>query len=228
MNDKQVMMLACPALQKEIETIMEKEGLHYPIFYVPDELHLTPERLRNYLCDFIPRLVNVDYLLLPMGQCGNGTIGVSSGSTTLVLPRCEDCITLLLSKERLSEVTRPKYSYFFTDSWLDFKSSIVHEYNYTLEKYGKKTTDEIMRTIYGQYKHFCYMDTGCGDFDSTAKKIVPLASLVDMDIQSIDAPFGVLRKMLRLDFDDDFIFVPPGQKVELDMFLKTKDCSKIF
>lgn len=219
MDNKQVMMLACPTLRREITAIMSEEGLHYPVFYVPDELHLIPDKLKSFLCDFIPRLVNVDYLLLPMGQCGNGTLGVPSGNTTLVLPRCEDCISLLLSDQCLSKVTRPKYSYFFTDSWLDFKSSIVNEYNYTVGKYGQKTADRIMRTIYAHYKHFYYVDTGCGDYDVSVEKLAPLAETVDMDILRLSAPFGVLRKMLRLDFDDDFILIPPGSQIEFDMFL---------
>ena len=218
MDNKQILMLACPALRREITAVMEEEGLHYPVFYVPDELHLTPDRLKSFLCDFIPRLVNVDYLLLPMGRCGNGTMGVPSGNATLVLPRCEDCISLLLSGSCLSEVIRPKYSYFFTDSWLDFKGSIVNEYDFAVNKYGQKNADRIMRTIYAHYKQFCYMDTGCGDYDASAERLSPLAETVNMDIQRLSAPSGVLRKMLRLDFDDDFLFVPPGSQIEFDMF----------
>ncbi|MGE4353589.1 MAG: DUF1638 domain-containing protein [Oscillospiraceae bacterium] len=219
MDNKQYMMLACPTLRREITAVMADEGLHYPVFYVPEELHLVPEKLKSFLCDFIPRLVNVDYLLLPMGQCGNGTLGIPSGNTTLVLPRCEDCINLLLSEEHLSEVTRPKYSYFFTDSWLDSKRSIIVEYEVAVKKYGQEIADRIMRSMYAHYKQFCYVDSGYGDYSACSARLKPLAETADMDIQRLNAPFGVLRKMLSLNFDEDFILVPPGHQVDFDMFM---------
>ena len=209
----QIMMLACPTLRREIDAFMKEDGLRYPVFYIPDELHLVPEKLNAYLCDFIPRLHHVDYLLLPMGRCGNGTAGVPSCSTTLVLPKCDDCISLLLSHERLSTEVRPEYSYFFTDSWLDYKRSFIKEYEYTIEKYGKKTGNELMKTIYKHYRYFIYVDSGLGDYDSAAARVSSLANAVDVRIQEMKAPCGVLRKMLRLDFDEDFLLVPPGEKV---------------
>lgn len=213
MATTQYMMLACPTLRREITAFMKDEGLHYPVFYIPEELHLTPEKLNAYLCDFIPRLDNVDYLLLPMGRCGNGTLGIPSHNTTLVLPKCEDCISLLLSRDCLANVDRPKYSYFFADSWLDYKRSFVKEYEYAIEKYGQKMGDTLMQTIYQHYKYFTYVDTGLGNFETTVAQVVPLAKAVDVEIQKKEAPCGVLRKMLALNFDDDFMLVPPGEKV---------------
>jgi len=160
MEHKQVMMLACSALRREITLIMEEENLHYPVFYLPDELHLTPEKLNAYLCDFIPRLTGVDYLLLPMGRCGNGTAGIPSGEATIVLPKCEDCISLLLSRENLASVERPKYSYFFTDSWLDTSTSFLREFEHSLDKYGQSRGERVIRAMYKNYKYFTYIDTG--------------------------------------------------------------------
>ena len=213
MENKQYLMLACPTLRREITAFMEEEDLRYPVFYIPDELHLAPEKLKDYLCDFIPRLINVDYLLLPMGRCGNGTLGIPSCNTTIVLPKCDDCISLLLSGDCLSNLERPKYSYFFTDSWLDYKHSFVKEYEYSIEKYGQKMGDTLMKAMYNNYKYFAYVDTGFGDFQAAAAQAAPLAKVVDVEVQKLEASCGVLRKMLKLNFDDDFLLVPPGEKV---------------
>ena len=215
--DKTYMMLACPILRREISAFVQEQGLRYPIFYVPDELHLFPEKLKEFLCDFIPRLSNVDYLLLPMGRCGNGTVGIPSGSTTLVLPKCEDCISLLLSTDSLADVDRCKYSFYFTDGYLDIKNSFTNEYEYTVNKYGKELGDELMQTMYKHYKYFTYLETGFGDFDFCREQVLPLAKTAEVEIDQAKAPFGVLRKMLTLDFDNDFLLVPPGQIVEFDL-----------
>jgi hypothetical protein len=215
--DKQYMMLACRTLRREITAFMEEEKLHYPVFYIPSELHLAPEKLNAYLCDFIPRLVNVDYLLLPMGRCGNGTLGVPSCNTTLVLPKCSDCIDLLLSRDCLSNSDRSKFSYFFTGGWLDDKHSFIREYEHAVEKYGQTMADTIMRTIYNNYKYFTYVDSVFGNFETASAQVSPLAKVVDVGIQNVEATCGVLRKMLKLNFDEDFILVPPGQKVNFEM-----------
>ncbi|MCL2151087.1 MAG: DUF1638 domain-containing protein, partial [Coriobacteriia bacterium] len=173
-----------------------------------------PEKLNAWLCDFIPRLENVDYLLLPMGLCGNSTAGIPSGNTTLVLPKSEDCISLLLSTERLADVDRPRYNYFFTDSWLDYERSFAKEFDLSIQKYGKKTAENLMQMIYKNYKYFSYIDTGYGDFESAAASVAELAKLVDVEVNRLEGSFGVLRKMLKLEFDDDFLLIPPGQTVE--------------
>ena len=78
---------------------MEQHELSYPILFLPPDLHQLPQKLNEYLQDLINRIDNVDYLILPMGRCGNGTIGLKSERATLILPKCEDCVNLLLSKD---------------------------------------------------------------------------------------------------------------------------------
>ena len=217
MEHKQTMMLACAALRREVTAIMEESGISYPVFYVPDELHMTPEKLGAYLSDFIPRLVGVDYLLLPMGRCGNGTLGVPSGNTTIVLPKCDDCISLLLSNENLSDVERPKYNYFFTDGWLDYTHSLIKEHAHSIEKYGAKRAESIIRSMYKHYEYFTYIDTGYGDFKDAATRIEPIAKLAEVEVTSMKGRFGTLRKLVTLNFDDDFILIPPGEKIRFDV-----------
>jgi hypothetical protein len=219
METKNYMLLACPTLKREITVVMQEEGLNYPVFYLLDDLDLMPEHLNAWLCDFIPRLVNVDYLLLPMGLCGNGTLNIPSANTTLVLPKSQDCISLLLSETCLADVKRPVYDYFFTDSWLDFERSFTREFDIAAQKYGQKTADSLMQMMYRNYKYFSYIDSGYGDYESAAAKVATLAKLVDVEVRRLKGNFGVLRKMLKLEFDDDFLIVGPGQNVVFDMKL---------
>jgi hypothetical protein len=213
MQTPNYLLLACPTLRREIEVTMAEKDLRYPVFYLPNELHQKPEDLNKWLCDFIARLVNVDYVLLPMGLCGNGTLGVPSGNCTLVLPKSQDCISLLLSDQSLADVDRPKYDFFFTDSWLDGVGSTSYEYDFTVQKYGKETAASLMKMMYKHYKYFTYIDSGYGDYAASAAKIAELAEIVDVEIRRLPGNFGVLRKMLALEFDDDFLIVPPGEKV---------------
>lgn len=215
---KNYLMLACPILQDEIRAAVAETDAKFPIIFMPSELHLLPDKLREYLQEMIDRLENVDYLLLPMGRCGNGTLGLKSDKITIVLPKCEDCINLTLSDETL-QVDRPTYSYFLTAGWLREKNAINNEYDSVLEKYGAEKAAMVMQMMYANYRYFTLIDTGVYDLALAREKIKPLAELVNLKVKEIKGKCGVLKKMMRLELDDNFVIVPPGETVSDKHFL---------
>lgn len=217
---KRYIMLACEIIQDEIHAIMERHALSYPIYYLPPDLHLLPQKLNEYLQEMINRIENVDAILLPMGRCGNGTIGLKSRNATLILPKCDDCVNLLLSRDHLEE-ERPKYSMFFTKGWLRNRASANQEYERTVEKYGKEHADAIMQMIYAGYRYFSLIDTGAYDKQAAKEKLKPLAdALGDVEINELEGPCGILEKMLTLNFDENnFVMVPPGVAVTEEHFM---------
>lgn len=209
-------MITCEILQDEINEILKETPVAYPIIYLPPDLHLFPEKLRDYLQDLINRLHNVDYIILPMGRCGNGTLGLKSETATLVLPKCEDCVNLLLSDASL-KVERPKYSMFFTAGWLRNELSPHNEYERTVAKYGREKADMIMGMMYDGYKYFSLIDTGAYDKEAAIRKLQPLAKIAEVEINELPGKYGMLKKMLRLDFGADFALIPPGVEVTAAM-----------
>jgi hypothetical protein len=210
-------MLACRNIKNELLAAISAAGSGFPVFFIPRKTHLISNKLREYLQGAIDSLENVDFILLPMGRCGNGTLGLVSKNASLVLPRCNDCIDLLLSGDHLKP-QRPQYAYFLTDGWLGSPSSIDTEYSYSLNKYGDKTGKEIIRMIYQNYKYFTFVDTNSYDLEAAKERIMPLARTTEMEINRMDGPCGVLRKMARLEFDGNFAVVPPGEIVSEEYF----------
>lgn len=215
---KSYLMLACTILKDEIEAAMKESEIKIPLLYIPSELHLFPDKLREYLQRTLDNLYNIDIVMLPMGRCGNGTLGLHSDRATIVLPKCEDCINLLLSQEDL-RVERPSYSYFLTDGWLREKNAINNEYDRTVEKHGPEKAAYVMKLLYENYKYFTFVDTGTYSLKEAKQKVQPLADLVQVDITYHPGPCGVLKKMMRLEFDDNFIVVPPGTVISEEHFL---------
>lgn len=215
---KNYLMLACTILKDEIEAALAETDVKIPMLFVPSELHLLPDKLREYLQRTLDNLYNVDVVLLPMGRCGNGTLGLYSERATIVLPKSEDCINLLLS-EKSVRIERPQYSYFLTDGWLREKNAVNNEYGRTVEKHGPEKAAFVMKMLYDSYKHFTFVDTGTYSLEEAEGKIRPLADLVGVDINCLPGPCGVLKKMMRLEFDDNFIVVPPGTAISEEHFL---------
>lgn len=216
---KKYIMLACEILKDEIMHIIRESPVDYPIYFISSELHLHPEKLREFLQETIDQIENVDYILLPLGRCGNGTVGLVSQNATLVIPKSEDCINLLLSDQSL-KVERPSKSSFFTKGWLQNKHTAAnHEYLNTVEKFGKEQADMLTKIMYSAYEHFTLVNTGAYDMKEAYDLLTPLASVIPIEINEIPGKCGVLKKMLQLDLDDNFIFIAPGEKVQEKDFM---------
>lgn len=216
-DDKKYMMVACQNIQDEIRDAMRAAQLDYSVYYLPSGTHDSPDKMRATLQTLIDRLTGIDYMLLPMGRCGNATVGLRAERFSLVLPKCEDCINLVLSESSL-KVNRPTGTFFFTDGWLRSIFSADREYERTTKQYGKEQSDIVMNMIYSGYQHFALLDTGLYNLDRAKKQLQPLAETVSVDFTKMPAPYGVLKKMVALDFENEnFVIVPPGVKVTEDM-----------
>lgn len=211
-------MLACSIVRDEIMMAAQESHVRFPILFLPSDLHQSPDKFRAYLQKTIDSLRYVDYLLLPMGRCGNGTLGIKAENCTIVLPKSDDCVNLVLSDESL-RVERPKYTFFLTDGWLRDDNAINNEYDRTVAKYGEEKAAMVMEMLYGGYKYFSLMNTGTYDMKAAAAKVRPLADLVHLEINELPGPCGVLRKMMRLEFDENFAIIPPGEAVNEEHFL---------
>lgn len=209
-------MIACYNIQNELEAAVREAGAAFPILYLPCDLHQNPDRLRSYLQDTIDRLINVDRILLPMGQCGNGTLGLCSQTASLVLPRCADCIDLLLSDK--APIQRNSRAFYFTDGWLDNPYSIDTEFTRSLEKYGEELTKTVMNSIYANYESFIVLDTQTYDLAGAEQKIGPLARATGIGVRRQQGRFELLRRMARLELEEGFVVVKPGETVGFTHF----------
>lgn len=217
MEDKKYMMLACRNIEDEIEAAMKEAGTSFPVIYMPANTHNFPQNMNKSLQEIIDSLTGIDYLILPMGRCGNATVGLKSDRFSIVLPKCEDCVNLLLSDNSL-KVERPKGHMFFTDGWLRSSMAANNEYDRTVEKYGEDGCRMIMQMMYGNYTHFGLLDTGLYKLEKAKEILAPLAECVNVEFKEMKAPFGILKKMCALELDDsNFIIVPPGVAVTEEM-----------
>lgn len=216
-KDKKYMMLACQTIEDEIHAAIQETKIRFPVLFLPGDTHNFPQQMKETLQTIFDGLTNIDYLLLPMGRCGNGTVGLKSDRFSLVLPKCEDCINLLLSENTL-HVERPNDSMFFTAGWLRSSLAADSEYDRIVARYGKEQGEHLVRLIYGGYRHFTLLDTGLYRLERIKDRLLPLACSASLDFSERKAPYGVLKKMVRLELENEnFVIVPPGSAVTEEM-----------
>ncbi len=214
------LLLACNTIREEFCEVAQKLKAEIPMIFLEAGLHIFPERLHRRLQAEIDGVDDaVSHILLGFGFCGNALVGLRSTDKTLVVPRVDDCITLLLgSIARRIEINRDG-SYYLTRGWLDNRITIWDEYQRCLKRYGEQKTRIILRGMIGHYRRLVLLDTGLpggGDWRETAGRMAKAFALQTVEVQGTSA---LIEKLLRGAWDEDFLVLPPGTEIAWSMLL---------
>lgn len=71
----------------------------------------------------------------------------------------------------------------------------------------------LITFIVKDFKDFYIIDTGTYNTKEVEEYIRPLVNVLDGRILRVKGTYGVLRKIARQQFDDDFLIVPRGGEV---------------
>ena len=216
---KNYFVISCHMIENELLSLMEKHHVSWPVYFIPPDLHGDMDKLRDYLQNIIDSIKNVDGIVLTISRCGNATVGLKASSAPLSLPRCADCVDLMLSEKRLEDRKRPVGAIFATESWVVNTESTDFSFPKLCEKYGEETAETIMKSMYENYKYYYILDTGTFDTELLAEYIAPQAEMLEMEIKTTACRCGALEKLVKGEFDDDFLIVPRGETIRETDFL---------
>jgi hypothetical protein len=212
-------VLACEVIRDELEKVLRELGGGFDVSWVDSELHNTPALLRSFLQEKLDALSGAcsgnsgGTVLLTFGKCGGAVTGLRTGAWTLVMPRVDDCISLLLgSQSRRAEMKSGMY--FLTAGWLRGKRNIYAEYEYAIKKYGEELTKQIFDELFGNYKFISILDTGSFDLSAVTEETMKIARAFSLDHCVVDGTTQYLRDLLTGNWDDErFVIVPPNSVV---------------
>ncbi|NLA26520.1 MAG: DUF1638 domain-containing protein [Firmicutes bacterium] len=211
--------LACETIIDEINRSAAEINSKIPIRWIESGLHNSPERLRNHLQDEITTLESddLDYILLLFGYCGNALLGLVSAKCRLVIPRVDDCISLILGgNNKRNELSKKEMAYYLTKGWLRHDKNLWNEYHYCLRKYGQQRTHEIYRIMLGNYKNLNVIATGAYNLADILPQTKELAGALGLEHKVIDGSLDIIRKALLAEWDDDFAIIEAGDPVSLE------------
>ena len=195
---------------------MQRNQPDIPVVWIPSGLHNVPATLNHTLQEVLAQLSSTDYALFAMSYCGNSLDGLYSGELHLVIPRCDDCITLLLgSAARRKSISA---TYFMTEGWLNGEHNLWWEYQHCIEKYGEKRGQKIFSVMLAHYKNLALLDTGCFDKNAVQAQMLPMAQTLCLDYTCIEGTLSYLQDLLNGNWDADrFLIVPPHTTISADM-----------
>ncbi|MEG2898066.1 MAG: DUF1638 domain-containing protein [Eubacterium sp.] len=205
-------LIACETLKDEFEMVMNTLNIHIPVHWMSNALHSSPDKLRRSLQDILNTTTDYPYILLGFGNCGNGLVGLQASSSTLIIPRFDDCIDMLLCKNTHIDSIRNN-TYFLTKGWLRGESPVTKEFNYQLEKYGEKHSRRILEILYHNYAYLMMIRTGTYEPSEILDEISPFLRLSGLTLIEGDGDLSILEKLLLGHWDEQFSIIPPGQQI---------------
>ena len=215
-------ILACSALTYYVKAAQQKMNTDYPIIEIDRNYHDRPKLLRSLLEEALAKFPEeTDTILVAMGACGNCWEGMSLDKK-LVIPRMDDCVTVLLHKndEWHPNLKKPGHFYQIDEDNEHFLLTTI--YGKAVEKYGERRAKRICDTMFASYTNVDVVDAGVFDChaDDFVAKMQREADFINVPLEFVEGSNIVMEKLVSGQWDDQFVIVEPGKIIEGGMFLK--------
>lgn len=206
----EAVILACETVRQELEQAMAQTGRHLPVIWLTGGAHNVPQQRRDQLQAALDALSGYDTVLLAMSLCGGSLLGLESGQRTLVVPRCDDCVTLLLGPEQRR--SNPG-TYFLTEGWLQGDRNIWAEYRHCVETHGEARAKRIFGRMFAHYRYLALVDTN-SPAPETETLVREIAGTLGLEYRFLNGSSRWLEELLTAAFQPDrFLIVPPHTTV---------------
>ena len=224
MNLSNTVLIACEMQKKEIEYAAEQTNFNGCISWMEKSLHEKPKRLNAALQEEINKWQDKEAIILSYGMCGNGILGLVSPGTTLVLPKFDDCIRMLLSPGKNRPIPSAVDTLYYTEGWMDTSDCLLQEVNSYDLKYGPEKGAKFTKLVLSGYNSVSFIDTGFYDISPCAKAVESKCRYCGLKIQTVPGNIRILTELLAGHYDDEFVVKAPGEKIELKDFDNRARC----
>jgi hypothetical protein len=211
-------LIACPAVLGELaDGATDGVDTHK----LEAQLHLSPERLKAALAAAVAEADRPGAtIVLGYGLCSNSVLGLKTEHATLVIPRVDDCIALMLGSNEAfaAENARERGSYYVAKAYLEECDTIVSEHEKLIEKRGAERAGQMMRMLLKHYTRIVLIDTGRYDLEPYRARVAGFAEEFDLAVEDVPGTTRILDALVDGDWSDDFVVAPPGHELTLEDF----------
>lgn len=196
-------ILACSALSDYVRAAQREMKTDYPIVEIDRSYHDRPQKLHNLVEEGLAKFqAEVDTILIAMGCCGKCWEGMQ-WHTRLVIPRMDDCVTILLhtDDEWHPNLKKPGHFYHIDEESDHFSLTAMHKKN--IARYGECKAKRLKTVLFGSYTNVDIVDTGVFDCHSETylKKIAKDAELIHVPMGIVKGSNRVMEKLVSGDWD---------------------------
>jgi N-methylhydantoinase A/oxoprolinase/acetone carboxylase beta subunit len=230
-------LVGCSIFKNEIQFVEPHITSRIDYYWLPQRLHNRPLKLRKLVqdeIDTVDRSGNpYDAIVLLYGLCSKGTVGVFSRNHSLVIPKVQDCIAVLLGSNRRyrDHFAQKPGTYWFTRGWIETgftpgKRSryrgVYDPYKERYKEYRKQFDREVSQYLISEwdqrwiqnYTTLAFIDWGMEDDQRFRRKAEENARALKLEFENIQGDPALLLNLLNGKWDDETILITrPGQKL---------------
>jgi hypothetical protein len=231
-----IAVVSCQVLQDLLADLLP-DHLVRQVTFMDYGLHRIPSRMAGTLQEVLDGLAEPSLVVLGYGLCGTGLKGLRAGPHTLLVPRVDDCITLLLGSYRayMREFQAVPGTYYLSKGWLESGSHPLKEYLEYLPRYGEKEAMWIMDQQYQHYERLVLVSHKQADLEKYRPQALKVARFCErwgMRYEEMLGSEGYIQRLVELAeqlardgaeataIDKDFLVVPPGGEIHQESFMR--------
>nr|WP_325197058.1 DUF1638 domain-containing protein [uncultured Oscillibacter sp.] len=232
-----IAMIGCMVMNREISRLVADSHHTVRVWWLRQGLHDTPDILRTELQrtideierenSLLPEGLRFESIVLAYGLCSNGVLGLRSRSLPVVVPRCDDCISLFLgSSDRYRRLFRELPGvYWYNTGWIEQAFTPSAE-NYARQRtqyareYGEENASYLMECTNNwmtNYRHCGYITCPLGDRPAHEAYARQAAKDFGWEFTKVEGSMEYLDALVNGPWDDArFLTCPPGSRIEAD------------
>jgi hypothetical protein len=230
-NSLPVIVIACKVFQNLLENYLPV-GIDGRVTFLDYGLHRVPRNLKKELQERLDAIQEPSLVLLGYGLCGNGLHGLKAGKHTLLVPRTDDCIALLLGSYQAyrREFDAEPATYWLSKGWLESGSNPLQEYQEYADKYGQEQAQWLMDQQYRNYRRVAlvaHREEDLADYRARAREVAAYCERWGMRYEEILGSDDFVSRLGRAaaapdEAGDDFVVASPGGVLTQSLFLRER------
>lgn len=209
-------ILSCEALQEYVAAAQAAVGTNHPVFLLERKYHDEPADMKRHIAETIAALPpEVDTILVAMGFCGGSWDHVMF-DRRIVIPRVDDCISLLLHTDDDYCPNRKEMGHLYLTDRDPGQFSPARILQSLYEKLPPGEAESQFELWFTGYSHLDIIDTGlydCYDEEFVAEA-QRQADLIHCELDFVPGGNRIIEKLLRGNWDHQFLVAEPGHCIK--------------
>lgn len=213
-------LLACSSLKDFVEQAQINMETDYPVWYLNKSYHKDPALMRRQILTALAEIPEeYNTILVAMGYCGGSWEDIPT-ERTIVLPRVDDCVSLLMTVDDIYMPNRKEEGCLYVKE----KDPAVCSFQRIFLRYTQNMEPEAVEKVYTAWKNsysgIQVIDTGIYDCHAA-----DYMRSVDEDARWLDAESGyvqggilLLEKLVSMRWDEQFAVIRPGKRISAEQF----------
>lgn len=166
----------------------------------------------------------VEEVLFALGFCGNALQGLSARHVSLVVPRVDDCISLLLNQGcTREEIPRNARHYYLTRGWFSHESSLKESFERWTEQFGSERAALLRKKMFAGYERVNLIDTQAYDLGECLEQARDVAADLELEHGIVQGSVQLLERLFRGERDSEIVVIPPAEMIGFNHLFTAKN-----